>query len=103
MTVHVPPTGPGTGDGGRPGPQYVEVTPETCGVADDLVAQALYALSLFGTCTLREAKILLSMWARRDQLTDEQVDEVLAYYQPVPSMAPPIRWSVTPAGVEATR
>ena len=59
-----------------------EVTPESAGVGDDLVAHALHALSLFGKHTHREAVLLLSMWARRDQLTDEQVAEVLAYYPP---------------------
>ncbi|MGW3808820.1 hypothetical protein [Micromonospora sp. NPDC005113] len=60
------------------------VTPANLGLDDDLVAHALHTLGQFGTNTLREAKVLLSMWERRDQLTDEQVTEVLAYYRPAP-------------------
>jgi hypothetical protein len=80
-----PDTGPGTGDGGRPGPRvtdHIDVTPANLGLDDDLVAHALHALSQFGDLTPSEARRLLSKWARRDQLTDGQVAEVLAYYPP---------------------
>jgi hypothetical protein len=78
-------TGPGTSDS-RPGPRvtdaHIDVTPANLGLDDDLVAHALHALSQFGDLTPSEARRLLSKWARRDQLTDGQVAEVLAYYPP---------------------
>lgn len=60
----------------------VAITPGTLGLDDDLVAHALYALGLFQVTTDRDARRLLAMWARRDELTDEQTAEVLAYYPP---------------------
>ncbi|MGA4726261.1 hypothetical protein ACPB67_02475 [Micromonospora taraxaci] len=89
IAVPAPTAGPGdppTVPWGTSGPcvddGHIDVTPATLGLDDDLVAHALHALSLFGTSTRREATTLLSMWARRDQLTVEQVAEVLAYYPP---------------------
>jgi len=66
MTVPVPPTGPGTGDGSRPGPQTIP----------DLLC---------------------------GHLPGDDHDDQCAYWRGVVLgwYAPPTRWTVTPAGVQA--
>jgi hypothetical protein len=83
MTAPMPQSRPGA-----PWPSPLpppNVAPETLGLADDLVAQALHTLGQFGELNLHEARILLDKWARRDELSDEQHAEVLAYYRPFSS------------------
>jgi len=45
-----------------------------------LVRAAVVALDGFGALSQREARTLLGMWARRDQLTAADVDLVLLHY-----------------------
>lgn len=48
--------------------------------AHPLVRAAITDIDHFGAVTLHQARALLGMWGRRDQLTDAQVSEVLAHY-----------------------
>jgi len=45
-----------------------------------LVRAAVHALDTFGAVSAREARTLLGYWARRDQLSPDEVDQVLTQY-----------------------
>ena len=70
--------------------------------AHPLVRAAIADIDHFGAVTLHQARALLGMWGRRDQLTDAQVAEVLGCYidggtiygdppEAAPDPVPPLR------------
>lgn len=52
------------------------------------IRAAVAALDSFGAISQREARTLLGYWARRDQLTDVDVETVLAHYASAPVADP---------------
>lgn len=68
--------------------------------ASPLVRAAIAALDAFGAVSQREARTLLGMWARRDQLTPGEVGRVLDHY-PTPGSVPARRQH--PTGLDYER
>lgn len=48
--------------------------------ASPAVRAAITGLDAFGALSQREARTLLGYWSRRDQLTQDEVNQVLSHY-----------------------